>query len=785
MVLSVMMDASHFRRAHLVAPQDSVVRARGRSADILYWIIAIAAGAAAMGLRVAFADVVVNDALPYLFAYPAVALIGLLIGAGPALATMTVATIWVLVPWVPPTASGTWFETLMFVPVATVVAVVAARYSDRRGGASPIPDALTDGATARTLRLTIWVALLLPALLFAIAATFSYDRAFSTASERAVRSVRAVEEYVLRAIEINESALERTLEVAGDLSPADIRKGERAIHDRLVWITDSSSQIQHVALWSETGQALVHSGEYPAAPEASMGDQASFEWLRGHPYETFIGWPDTTPSSSDSYALALGRARILSDGRFAGIATATIYPESLTDFYDTLAKTGEGIGFSLLRDDGRVLARWPSPSGPWIRLDNSSAMFPPMAGSVPDGVLDIEATPQRGRRLVAFQKVGGYPLYATCSVMHANILAGWYRDVGVLAAFTFPTSFGLMAVAWIALVRTRREISAVQKLKAEAEHRVQVEGALREVQKLEALGRMTGGVAHDVNNLLMVISNSLHILKRLKPELEQQPQVDAIERSVTAGGQLTRRLLAFSRRQPLSLQVLDLAERKDALLQLVRATTGSSVSVHFRIDEGTAPIRADSSELELAFINLAVNSRDAMPDGGRIQIRIRNATPGECMDAGTPMVMLAFSDSGSGIPPEHLGRVFEPFYTTKAIGKGTGLGLSQIYGLCVQSGGTATVESSPGVGTTVRMFFPSAEGNAASAGRDSHVAALRGLRVLLVEDNQEVARPRSPCSSRSNAGSCMSPAPRRPSRSSRPAPASSTRCSRTSSCRGA
>src|SRR5690606_14509703 len=219
--------------------------------------------------------------------------------------------------------------------------------------------------------------------------------------------------------------------------------------------------------------------------------------------------------------------RILSDGRFAGIATATIYPESLTDFYGTLAKAGEGIGFNLLRDDGRVLARWPSPSGPWIRLDNSSRMFAPMAAAVPEGVLDIDATSDRGRRLVAFQKVGNYPLYATCSVTHASILAGWYRDVGVLAAFTFPTSFGLMAVAWIALVRTRRELSAVQKLKAEAEHRVQVEGALREVQKLEALGRMTGGVAHDVNNLLMVISNSLHILKRLKPELDRQPQVDA------------------------------------------------------------------------------------------------------------------------------------------------------------------------------------------------------------------------------------------------------------------
>ena len=723
----------------MVAPDEAVVRAQGRSADIFYWIIAVVAGAAAMGLRGLFDQVIVGHALPFILAYPTVALVGLMIGAGPALATMTTATLWVLAPGLMPAASATWIETLVFVPMATVVAVAAARYADRRSITAPVADSLADGATTRTLHLTIWAALLLPALLFAIAAAFSYERAFASASERAVRSVRAVEEYVLRAIEINESALARTLEVAGDLSPADIRKGERAIHDRLVWITGSSSQIQHVALWSETGQVLVHSREYPAAPEASVGDQSSFEWLRAHPNETFIGWPDSWAGIGGTQVLTLGRARILSGGRFAGIATTTIYPESLTDFYSTLAVEGDGIGFGLLRDDGRVLARWPSPSGPWTSISTGSALIAPMAAATPDGVMNIEATPERSARLVAFQKVGDYSLYATCVVEHASILGGWYRDVGVLAAFTFPTSFGLMAVAWIALVRTRREFAAVKKLKAEAEHRVQVEGALREVQKLEALGRMTGGVAHDVNNLLMVISNSLHILKRLKPELDAHPQVDAIDRSVIAGGQLTRRLLAFSRRQPLSLQVLDLAERKDALLQLVRATTGGSVSVRFLIDPGTASIRADPSELELAFINLAANSRDAMAEGGRIQIRVRNATPGECPDVDTPMVMIAFSDSGDGIAAEHLQRVFEPFYTTKAVGKGTGLGLSQIYGLCVQSGGTATVESSSGVGTTVRMFLPSAEGKEALPESDRRAAVLRGLRVLFVEDNQEVA----------------------------------------------
>lgn len=117
-----------------------MVRARSRSTDILYWLLAIVAGVAAMGLRTLFDEAVVGDALPYLFAYPAVALVGLLIGSGPALATMTVSTVWILLPWVPPAASATWLETLVFVPMATVLAVAAARYSDRKGGSPPIPD---------------------------------------------------------------------------------------------------------------------------------------------------------------------------------------------------------------------------------------------------------------------------------------------------------------------------------------------------------------------------------------------------------------------------------------------------------------------------------------------------------------------------------------------------------------------------------------------------------------------------------------------------------------------
>lgn len=710
-----------------------------RSTDFFRWIAAIAAGVVAMVLRGLLDGVIGANTLAYVFAYPAVAAAAVLVGAGPALGTMAAATFWVLTPGLSPHAWATWTQTLIFVPVATLVAVVLARYSDAFTGTETVSDSLAESATIRALRLTIWAALLLPSLLFAVAAAFSYQSAFEQAAERASRSVRAVEEYILRAVEINESALARALDMVGDQSAAEIRSDEFQIHRRLAWISQASSQIEHLAIWGVDGRILAHSDQYPANPDATIGDPGSFEWLRARPHEILIGWSDAGLRAPLVNALTLGRARLLRDGRFAGIATAAVYPDALTDFYSTLARPDEGVGFSLVRADGRTLASWPRPASPASHIDESSALYAPISAGAVSGVLDLAATATSGRQLVTFQRIGSHRLYATCNVDHASVVSGWYRRVGILAAFTFPTAFGLMIVAWIALVRTRRELAAVAGLKAEAEQRMQVETALREVQKLEALGRLTGGVAHDVNNVLMVISNSLQILKRLKPELRRHPQVAAIERSVSAGGNLTQRLLSFSRRQPLSLEVLDLTAREEVLGQLVHATTGRGIRVEFRVAPDVRSIRADPSELELAVINLAANARDAMPQGGRIGVRIRNARAGECPGIDGPMVMIAFSDTGHGIARHHLARVFEPFYTTKAVGKGTGLGLSQIYGFCAQSGGRATIASVVGVGTRVRMFLPAAEVQVAELQQDRRVRALRGLRVLLIEENAAAA----------------------------------------------
>jgi PAS domain S-box-containing protein len=264
-------------------------------------------------------------------------------------------------------------------------------------------------------------------------------------------------------------------------------------------------------------------------------------------------------------------------------------------------------------------------------------------------------------------------------------------------------------------------------------------------QKMDALGQLTGGVAHDFNNLLMIISGHLRIIKKLIKEDQRGLQaIDAIDTATRRGENLTRQLLTFSRRQHLSPSVIDIGQRIDALRKVLSSSLGSAIQLKTSIDPAIWPIEVDSSEFELALANIAVNSRDAMPEGGVISIVAENVqlTPGDVSgDLAGEFVALSVVDAGTGIAPEILSKVFDPFFTTKRIDKGTGLGLSQVYGFAHQSGGSVSVDSELGKGTRVTIYLPRAKGDA-PATRAKEPAAedvAGGGLVLLVEDNPVVA----------------------------------------------
>jgi PAS domain S-box-containing protein len=263
--------------------------------------------------------------------------------------------------------------------------------------------------------------------------------------------------------------------------------------------------------------------------------------------------------------------------------------------------------------------------------------------------------------------------------------------------------------------------------------------ALRHAQKMEALGQLTGGVAHDFNNLLMAVSSGLHLIDRqAKPE-RRRAIVDTMRQAVERGAALTRQLLAFSRRRPLEQRPIDLRRHLLGMSDLLDRSLGGAVNVKLTIADDLWPVEVDPGELELAVLNLCLNSRDAMPGGGSIVIGGRN-----CCD----QVELTVADSGSGMSEEVVARVFEPFFTTKEVGKGSGLGLAQVYAFASQSGGDVSIESKRGCGTTVTMRFPryemSLDAAVAELADSAEVTPLTNDpthvgHVLLVEDDREVA----------------------------------------------
>jgi PAS domain S-box-containing protein len=261
---------------------------------------------------------------------------------------------------------------------------------------------------------------------------------------------------------------------------------------------------------------------------------------------------------------------------------------------------------------------------------------------------------------------------------------------------------------------------------------------LAESQKLDALGQLTGGVAHDFNNLLMIISGSLHTLKKgIDDDPRRQRAISAIEGATQRGAALTSQLLTFARRQSVNPQAVDVAQRIDAVREVLDTGVGSAVTLQFDIDRSVWPVMVDVAEFETALVNLVINARDAMSGGGVITVSAHNDAPGDEAGGGE-YVAISVADTGAGIAPDVLSRIFDPFFTTKPIGKGTGLGLSQVHGFAHQAGGTVRVSSELGKGTKITILLPRKEAGAPVEEVNAVETAGSGT-VLLVEDNPEVA----------------------------------------------
>jgi signal transduction histidine kinase/ActR/RegA family two-component response regulator len=345
-----------------------------------------------------------------------------------------------------------------------------------------------------------------------------------------------------------------------------------------------------------------------------------------------------------------------------------------------------------------------------------------------------------------------------CDIALSAVFNAGRFDLGIYAG----RIYGLMAASFVLIVLTL-EMSGLHSRLAKAtvalEQRTKIleadvrqtvsdhqhtEAQLRQAQKMEAIGNLTGGMAHDFNNLLGIVIGNLDILReRRKADADVQELAgDALDAALR-GADLTRRLLAFARRQPLQPKQIELNELIEGITKLLSRTLGESIEIVLDLKLDLWSVVADPAQLEAALTNLATNARDAMPTGGKLIVATRNRHLDAAYAAQHPEVvagdhaMIEVSDSGCGISPEMMPSIFEPFFTTKEQGKGTGLGLSMVYGFIKQSGGHINVYSEVGMGTTFRLYFPRSRNKTQPAFTEVVNEALngRGETVLVVEDN--------------------------------------------------
>ena len=284
----------------------------------------------------------------------------------------------------------------------------------------------------------------------------------------------------------------------------------------------------------------------------------------------------------------------------------------------------------------------------------------------------------------------------------------------------------------LGFAKITRDITERRKAQIELE---EARNALFQAQKLQALGELTGGIAHDFNNLMTVIRGSADLLRRADlSDDKRRRYLEAIVETADRAAALTGQLLAFSRRQRLAPEVIDLNLRLDAFGEVVGRTLGGQIEVKLELADSLWLTEADATQLETSLLNAAINARDAMPGGGTLTIRTSNAA-----EPDGDFVAVEIADTGTGMEEEVLNRAYEPFFTTKPVGKGTGLGLSQIHGFAAQSGGRTELKSKRGEGTTLRILLPRADKSLVTGrGRDARAPSGEGRTVLLVEDNDHV-----------------------------------------------
>ncbi len=596
--------------------------------------------------------------------------------------------------------------------------------------------------TIRLVRLAMGASLIVPSLIFAFASWNSYRNIETLTDERLTRSLDVQQEEAQKTFLLVDLVLNTTGDRIAGMSALEITEHQERIHDFLETLVHEIPAIQSVWIYDNKGGVLVSSWIQPP-PDKNFSDRDFFLAHLKPGDKTYYG--QVYQSRFGAQPFFTVSRRIEHNGEFVSVLEISVLPSNFFQFFSTLAYT-RGLQYALIRDDGLMLARYPAaPAGATNRLDEHTGFRRSIKGSPPGGIYTSTSPIDHVERRFAYRRFGETPLYLTAGIATSAMRTDLIWTMAAHLIYGIPVTLILFLTLFAVLRRTER-------LYAEIDRRSAAEDAMRQSQKLDAIGHLTGGVAHDFNNLLTVIIGNLETAQRQLKSWTEGAQVKLTRRLDNAmqGAQraatLTKKLLAFSRQQPLNPATLDVNRTLNGLAEFLRRALGEDVSLEIVGGGGVWPVEADPAELEAVVLNLALNARDAMPEGGKLTVEASNSYLDEayCRRNGDvhpgQYVQIAVTDTGSGMNKDIVERAFEPFFTTKQSGQGTGLGLSQVYGFVKQSGGHVKIYSEVGEGTTIKVYLPRSAGKSAAAEEIKREPS-RGHSsecVLVVEDDADV-----------------------------------------------
>jgi two-component system NtrC family sensor kinase len=593
-------------------------------------------------------------------------------------------------------------------------------------------------AVARSFKLMMAGTAILPLVLFCYWAWQSYGSTFRLADERIERSLDISLEHAGKVFQTIEVVFASIDEIARGRTDLSLRLHEAELSERLKHMASAISDVRSIWMFDVQGIPIATSRVYPVPTNLNNSDRDYFVAQLDKNMGTYVGRILVPRIGSDIF-FSVSKKRFDSSGEFSGVTAVVVSPTVFEGFYERLAKN-TGASYALIRNDGEVLARYPLPAKPGIILDKETAFRQTIATHPEGGQYTTVSGVDGIERRFSVHRLGQSPLYVTASLEVAEIREEWNRWIKLQLGLGIPVILLLLCAEYIAFKRTR-------DFYAEAARREAVESSLRQSQKMEAVGQLTGGIAHDFNNLLTIIIGNLQSISRQIPDGSKVSQ--KLSNALTGAqraAQLTHRLLAFSRRQPLDPKPVDANKLLSQVSELLARSLGERVQIETVGSAGLWQIEADVSELEAAIINLAINARDAMPDGGKITIETSNVFLDDVycanydgVDSGQ-YVLISVSDEGAGMAPEVIEKAFDPFFTTKDPGLGTGLGLSQVYGFARQSAGHVKIYSEVGVGTSVKLYLPRSFNEEADGIAPAKKASIRGKGecILVVEDDEGV-----------------------------------------------